>query len=97
MQRILEIAITAVNDIKVIDRSRPLRKDWEEVKDKIMLEVVMAKFSQYNDIRELLLSTGDSELIEHTSNDSYWADGGDGSGKNMLGITLMIVRDLLKS
>lgn len=79
------------------DRSRPLRKDWEEVKDNIMREAVMAKFSQYNDIRELLLSTGDAELIEHTSNDSYWADGGDGSGKNMLGIILMQTREMLKT
>ncbi|HSI61977.1 MAG TPA: NADAR family protein [Candidatus Saccharimonadia bacterium] len=73
-------------------RKRPLRKDWEIVKDDIMREAVRAKFSQHKELRELLLNTGDAELIEHTANDSYWADGGDGSGKNMLGIILMEVR-----
>lgn len=38
------------------------------------------------------LSTGHEELIEHTTHDSYWADGGDGNGKNMLGKLLMQVR-----
>lgn len=33
-----------------------------------------------------------SWILEHTSNDRYWGDGGDGKGKNMLGITLMAVR-----
>jgi hypothetical protein len=36
------------------------------------------------------------KLVEHTSNDSYWADGGDGSGRNMLGRLLLRVRDELR-
>lgn len=36
-------------------------------------------------------------LLNHTSNDSYWGDGGDGSGKNMLGRLLVEVREELKS
>ena len=74
------------------DRSLPLRNDWEFVKDHIMHEAVMAKFTQYPELTTLLLSTGETELIEHTTNDNYWADGGDGSGKNMLGKILMTVR-----
>jgi len=35
------------------------------------------------------------KLMEHTSRDTYWADGGDGSGENMLGIILMRVRTRL--
>ena len=38
----------------------------------------------------------DAEIIEHTSKDSYWGDGGDGSGRNMLGKTLMLVREELR-
>jgi O-acetyl-ADP-ribose deacetylase (regulator of RNase III) len=45
---------------------------------------------------DTLLSTGNDYLVEHTKNDSYWADGGDGTGKNMLGIILMEVRDSIK-
>ena len=78
------------------DRKRPLRRDWESVKDSIMLEVLRAKFTQHNDLRALLHSTGDAKLVEHTANDSYWADGGDGSGRNMLGRLLLRVRDELR-
>src|SRR6266478_9880524 len=77
-------------------RERPLRPDWESVKDDIMREVLRAKFTQHPDLRSLLLKTGDSELIEHTRNDSYWADGGDGSGKNRLGQLLMELRTELR-
>lgn len=73
-------------------RSYPLRLDWEEVKDDIMYEVVLAKFTQHKALREVLLGTGDATLVEHTANDSYWGDNGDGTGKNMLGQILMKVR-----
>lgn len=75
------------------DRKRPLRKDWESVKDSVMREAVAAKFAQHADLRALLLGTGDRRIIEHTENDSYWGDGGDGSGKNMLGVILMAIRE----
>ena len=77
-------------------RSRPLRPDWEDVKDDVMRVAVRAKFTQHEELRELLLSTGDEELVEHTTNDAYWADGGDGTGKNMLGKILMEVRAELR-
>ena len=76
-------------------RKVPIRKDWEKVKDNIMLEALRAKFTQHQDLKEILLGTGDAILIEHTKNDNYWADGGDGSGKNMLGILLMQLREEL--
>ncbi|PHS06883.1 MAG: swarming motility protein YbiA [Blastopirellula sp.] len=78
------------------DRKRPLRKDWESAKVNIMREAVMAKFTQHEELRELLISTGDAKLIEHTTNDDYWGDGGDGRGRNMLGQILMQVREVLR-
>jgi len=78
------------------DRKRPLRRDWESVKDEIMFEAVRAKFTQHEELRKILLATGDAEIIEHTGKDSYWGDGGDGGGRNMLGKTLMLVRDELR-
>jgi hypothetical protein len=77
------------------DRSRPLRRDWESVKDSVMRDAVLAKFRQHADLRASLLSTGDALLVEHTENDDYWGDGGDGSGRNMLGRILMEVRATL--
>ena len=79
------------------ERKRPLRRDWESVKERIMLDALRAKFTQHEDLRELLLATGDAVLVEHTANDSYWGDGGDGSGKNRLGRLLMQVRDELRT
>jgi len=76
-------------------RERPLRSDWESVKDDIMREALRAKFAQHAELRSLLLSTGDAELVEYTTNDRYWADGRDGSGKNRLGQLLMGLRSEL--
>jgi hypothetical protein len=78
------------------DRSAPLRRDWESIKVSVMTEAVLAKFTQHEQLRELLLASGDALLIEHTDNDAYWGDGGDGSGKNMLGQVLMRVREQLR-
>lgn len=78
-------------------RERPLRADWERVKDAIMLEAVHAKFTQHADLRRVLLETGDAEIVEHRAKDSYWGDGPDGAGKNMLGRILMRVRDDLRA
>lgn len=77
-------------------RKHPLRADWEDVKDDIMLVALRAKFTQHAELRDLLLGTGDARLVEHTTNDHYWGDGGDGLGKNMLGVLLMRVRRELR-
>ncbi|MDE1464285.1 NADAR family protein [Spartinivicinus poritis] len=79
------------------DRKKKLRRNWESIKDNVMREAVMAKFSQYADLKSLLLSTGNAQIIEHTENDAYWGDGGDGSGKNMLGKILVETRERLKA
>jgi ribA/ribD-fused uncharacterized protein len=81
-----------------LGRSRkiPIKSDWEQIKDDVMQRAVAEKIRQHETLRELLLSTGDAELVEHTTNDRYWGDGGDGSGKNKLGLILMEVREQLK-
>lgn len=79
------------------ERSRPLRADWDSVKDDIMRVAVGAKFAQHKELQKLLLSTGAATIVEHTKNDSYWGDGGDGTGQNMLGKILMEVRQRLNN
>lgn len=79
------------------DRKRPLRRDWESVKERVMLDALRAKFTQHEDLRATLLGTGDAKLVEHTAKDSYWGDGGDGSGKNRLGFLLMKLREELQN
>ena len=78
------------------DRSKPLRADWERAKDEVMRRAVRAKFTQHARLREILLATGDALIVEHTRNDSYWGDGGDGQGRNMLGQILVSVREELR-
>jgi ribA/ribD-fused uncharacterized protein len=73
------------------------RDDWELVKDKVMLEAVRAKFQQHRRLAERLLSTNDALIVEHTPNDAYWGDGGDGTGRNELGRILMQVRSELRA
>lgn len=79
------------------DRSRPLRGDWEAIKDEVMHRAVRAKFESHPELRALLLSTGDEEIVENAPHDYYWGCGKDGSGKNMLGRILMKVREELRS
>ncbi len=77
-------------------RTAPIRADWEAAKDNIMREAVRAKFTQHEDIRAVLLGTGDELLIEAARNDSYWGYGPDGKGQNKLGQVLMEIRDELR-
>lgn len=78
------------------DRSKPLRPDWEEVKEKVMLDCLRAKFTQNKELGELLIGTGDAILVEASPVDSYWGSGKDGKGKNRLGNLLMQLREELK-
>ncbi|HEY9522758.1 MAG TPA: NADAR family protein [Thermopolyspora sp.] len=79
------------------DRSKPLRRDWERVKDDVMRRAVAAKFRTHAGIRDILLSTGDEEIVEDTTTDHYWGRGRTGTGKNMLGRILMRTRGLLRA
>ncbi len=74
------------------ERHRSFRPDWENVRDQVMLNALRAKFVQHTELREILLSTQGAQLVEHTKNDRYWGDGGDGTGQNMLGTLLEQIR-----
>ena len=73
-----------------------LRKDWEMVKDDVMLNGLRAKFA-IPELREKLLATGDEELVEgNTWGDTYWGVC-NGVGQNKLGKLLMQVREEIKN
>lgn len=78
-------------------RELPLRSDWESVKDDVMYRAVLKKFQTHAQLRELLLTTGDEEIVENAAGDYYWGCGKDGSGQNKLGYTLMRVRTKLRA
>jgi N-glycosidase YbiA len=68
-----------------LSRKMPLRADWEHMKDEVMLKAVQRKFELHPEIRKILLSTGEEELVENAPGDYYWGCGADGSGRNQLG------------
>ena len=73
------------------------RKDWDKVKIQVMKRALVAKFTQHDSLCQLLVDTGTRKLVERSPYDTFWGDGGDGSGKNQLGKLLMEVREELRS
>lgn len=68
--------------------------DWDQKKVSIMLDLLILKFQEPT-LQQNLISTTGKRLIEHTHRDNFWGDGGDGTGKNVLGSLLEKVRDKL--
>lgn len=79
------------------DKNLPLRDDWELVKIDIMRKVVRAKVEQNEYIKDLLLSTGDEEIIEDSPTDYFWGCGKNGTGQNWLGKVWMELREELRN
>jgi ribA/ribD-fused uncharacterized protein len=75
----------------------PLREDWEDVKVLVMRRILIAKFKRIEYMRNLLLSTGNAEIVEYSDKDYFWGRGKDGAGYNMLGKLLMEMREEIKN
>lgn len=83
-------------DAKKLGRKVKLRLDWEAIKDQVMAYVLHLKFRQHPELGNLLIATGDAELIEGNPwRDTYWGVC-DGVGKNRLGELLMQLRNELR-
>lgn len=67
--------------------------DWHDVSVQIMEELIRAKFSQHEDVREIVAKTGDRLIIENSPVNSFWGAGKDGTGKNIVGKLWMKIRD----
>ena len=87
------------SEAKRLGRHVELRSDWEQVKDGIMFNIVLTKFSSDEYLAYKLLETGEEVLMEgNTWNDTYWGvDLDTMQGKNKLGLILMKVRDVLRA
>ena len=73
-----------------------IRRDWDEVRDSIMLHALRKKFA-HPKLRDVLLATKNRELIENSPFDTYWGIGKSGNGKNRLGVLLEQVRTELRA
>ena len=82
---------------KLADKHRDrIRPDWGAIKDEVMYRAVRRKFELHPELRELLLATGDEEIVESVPTDYYWGVGRDGSGQNKLGRIIERIRDELR-
>lgn len=80
---------------------------WAGMRQMVAFEGLIAKFSQNEELKKMLLDTGDAILVECAGSDKIWAcgirlddnrrfDALNWDGSNILGFTLMRVRDFLK-
>lgn len=86
-------------DAKRLGRSVPLRQDWKEIRENVMAACLAAKFTDPT-LRQKLLATGDSELIDGHSGspDLIWGyHFPSQAGENRLGKLLMELRHSLRS
>ena len=77
------------------------RPDWEQVKVKVMRWCLEVKLAQnWDSFSDLLLSTGDRHIVEHSRRDDFWGakpvDDYTLSGVNALGRLLMELREKVK-
>jgi hypothetical protein len=83
-------------EAKRLGRSVSLRPDWDKIKVEVMKWVIHQKF-QNPELRQLLIDTGDEELVEgNTWGDTFWGVC-NGYGKNMLGKILMEERESIRN
>lgn len=72
---------------------------WSRTKFDRMRAVLRAKFTQHDDLRKLLLATGNTRLVESATVDNevnrLWGEV-NGEGRNMLGTLLMELRGELR-
>jgi ribA/ribD-fused uncharacterized protein len=72
-----------------------IRRDWSQVRQVMMTRAVYTKCRTHQAIADMLLDTGDQQIVETSVYDYYWGCGRDGRGHNTYGVVLMAVRDKL--
>lgn len=80
---------------KALGRKVQLRPGWDAMRQNVMLNLLLKKFMEHEELKAQLCATGDAYLEETNDwGDRYWGVC-DGVGQNHLGKTLMKVRDRL--
>lgn len=76
-------------------RAQPIRPDWDDIREAVMLKALRLKFER-PELKALLLATGTRALVEASPFDHFWGAGQDGSGQNRLGRLLEELREQLR-
>jgi ribA/ribD-fused uncharacterized protein len=69
--------------------------NWNDIKVGVMERICEAKLKQHEYIQQLLLETGEREIVEDSHMNSFWGWGEDGGGRNELGKIWMRLRTKL--
>ena len=84
------------SEAKFLGKRIKLRDDWDDIKLRVMYEIVNAKFAQNPTITKWLVDTNDEVIVEgNTWGDTFWGVC-NGKGQNHLGIILMAIREEAK-
>lgn len=73
-----------------------LRDNWNTIKLGIMRKIIKSKINNNLQLRRSLIDSGDTILVHEAPWDSFWGDGRDGKGHNMLGLLYMELRSKLQ-
>lgn len=69
------------------------RADWNEVKLDVMERILRAKLDQHEEVRGVLLKTGNDLIAEDSPVDNFWGIGKNKDGENHLGKLWMKIRE----
>lgn len=84
-------------EAKSLIKTFPLLDQWGELmKEAAMWHVLEAKFTQHENLRQLLVDTYPTKLIHWAPWDNYWGWSKDNNGWNRLGELMMELRDELR-
>lgn len=93
--------LNTAQEAKAHGNTIQLRPDWKSVRVPLMIDLVRQKFTNSLELKTLLLSTGEEELIEGNNwHDVYWGrcicNEHQNTGENWLGRILMQIRKELE-
>lgn len=58
---------------------------WLSIRTQCMYDILNDKLERHSEIKKLLINTGLRPITFYSSQDTFWGNGGDGSGSNVLG------------
>lgn len=91
------VACSSPGQAKRLGRKVKLREDWEEIKEKVMFDLILAKFESCKEFRDTLINSNQDKYIVEMNNwgDKEWGvSTKDFCGNNKLGKLLMKLRRL---
>ena len=96
-RRLIHAAGSAV-EAKRLGRTLTLRPDWETRKVDVMKKLLRWKFEQHPDLARRLVETAEekAQLVHRAPWDTFWGDGGNGWGQNILGQLLEELADEMR-